>query len=434
MEIAILFGLIILNGLFAMSEIALVTAKRARLQKLVDAGASGAAAALELGEDPTRFLSTVQIGITSISILNGIVGEAVLAAPLSHWLQSLSLSREVSDLAATALVVVVITYFSIVLGELLPKRIGQIAPEPIARRVAKPMLVMALVAKPFVKLLSASTRVLLKLLGIREREGASVTEEDIEAILTEGSQSGAIESHEHHMVRNVFRLDDRLITSLMVPRAAIVYLDVEEPRETMLEKLRVAKHSRYPVCRGGLDDVLGFAHARELLAQALSSEPIELHSGFDPVAYVPETLTGSELLRNFKATNTHAALVIDEYGELQGMVTLQDVLEAITGEFTPHREEDGWMMERDDGSLLIDGLVPLPELSDRLRIAPPEESRGRYNTLGGMITVLLGRLPRTGDKVEWSGWRFEVVDMDNRRIDKVLAYSLSKAEGAAPSR
>jgi putative hemolysin len=336
--------------------------------------------------------------------------------------------RQTSEIAATALVVVVITYLSIVLGELLPKRLGQINPEPIARRVAKPMLCLAMVAKPFVKLLSGSTQLLLKLLGAKENNSSVVTEEDIEALLAEGSHAGVIEQHEHDMVRNVFRLDDRLINSLMVPRSAIVYLDTEESQEKTLETLATARHSRYPVCSGSLNAVLGIANARDLLAQSLRGQTIDIKSELDDIVYVPETLTGMELLENFKATNTHIAMVIDEYGEIQGLVTLQDVLEAITGEFKPHRGENAWAVKRDDGSWLLDGLIPLPELKDRLHLQRlPEEARGRYNTLSGMLMLLLGRLPSTGDKIDWSGWLFEILDMDNKRIDKVLATAIPQA-------
>jgi len=405
-----------------MSEIALVTAKRSRLQRLLEQGDSSAKAALELGADPTRFMSTVQIGITSIGILNGIVGESVLAAPLAHWLQGFGVDQHPSEVSATALVVVLITYVWIVLGELLPKRLGQMNREPIARRVARPMLWLSLATKPFVKPLSGSTQLMLKLLGARQSPDSAVTEEDIEAMLTEGSHAGVIERHEHDMVRNVFRLDDRQIGSLMVPRSAIDYIDVDAPTEETVAKLRSAEHSRFPVCRDNLSRVLGFANARQLLAQALRGEVLDPTAQLDEAVYVPETLTGMQLLENFKRTNTHLALVIDEYGEVQGLVTLQDVLEAITGEFTPRNAEDAWAVRRDDGSWLLDGLIPLQELKDRLQLDElPEEERGRYNTLSGMLILLLGRLPSTGDKVEWSDWLFEIVDMDNKRIDKVLA-------------
>ncbi|MCW7536505.1 hemolysin family protein [Aquabacterium sp. A7-Y] len=423
MEIALLFGLILLNGVFAMSEIALVTSRKSRLQRLVDEGDGAAAAALELGEDPTRFLSTVQIGITSIGVLNGIVGESALAGPLARWLQQAwGIAAETSEVAATALAVVLITYFSIVLGELLPKRIGQLNPEPIARRVAGPMLGLATLARPFVRLLAGSVQLLMKLLRIRDQPSHPVTEEDIRAMLAEGSHAGVIEHHEHQMVRNVFQLDERHITALMVPRSAIEYLDVEEPLELSLRKLEAAEHSRYPVCEGGLARVLGFANARQLLAQTLRGEQPRLTLDMQPAVYVPETLTGMELLDNFRSTNTHFALVIDEYGEVQGLVTLQDVLEAITGEFKPHRAEDAWAVQREDGSWLVDGLIPNHELKERLGLDQlPEEQRGRYNTLSGMLMLLQGKLPQTGDVVHWQDWTFEIVDMDNKRIDKVLA-------------
>ncbi|MCX7271725.1 MAG: hemolysin family protein [Burkholderiales bacterium] len=428
MEIAVLFGLILLNGLFAMAEIALVTARRTRLQKMADAGDAGAATALTLGQDPTRFLSTIQIGITSIGVLNGIVGEAALAKPFAVWLQSLGLARGVSEIGATALVVVSITYFSIVLGELLPKRLGQINPEPIARLVSRPLQVLALVTKPFVRLLTLSTELMLRVFGVRDDAQAAVTEEDIQAMLAEGSDAGVIERHEHQMVRNVFRLDDRQITSLMIPRADIVYLDIDDPLEANLQKIERAEHSRFPVCKGGPETVLGIATARQILAQTLRGEQADLARDLMPAVFVPETQTGMELLENFRSNNVHLALVIDEYGEIQGLVTLQDVLEAITGEFKPQRAEDAWAMQRDDGSWLLDGLIPLPELKDRLALAAlPEEEKGRYQTLSGMIMLLLGRVPSTGDRVEWADWRFEIVDMDNKRIDKVLASHHARA-------
>jgi putative hemolysin len=426
MEIVVLLGLILLNGMLAMAEIALVTARRTRLQKMADAGDAGAATALTLGQDPTRFLSTIQIGITSIGVLNGIVGEAALATPFALWLQSLGLERGASEIGATALVVLSITYFSIVIGELLPKRLGQINPEPIARVVARPLQALAILTKPFVRLLSLSTDLTLRLFGVRAGSQSAVTEEDIQAMLAEGSDAGVIERQEHQMVRNVFRLDDRQITSLMIPRADIVWLDIDDPLEDNLQKIERAEHSRFPVCQGGPGTVLGIATARQVLAQTLRGERADLARDLLPAVFVPETQTGMELLENFRSNNVQLALVIDEYGEIQGLVTLQDVLEAITGEFKPHRAEDAWAMQRDDGSWLLDGLIPLPELKDRLGLAElPEEDKGRYHTLSGMVMLLLGRVPNTGDRIDWQDWRFEVVDMDNKRIDKVLASRLA---------
>jgi len=426
MEIALLIALILLNGVFAMSELALVTARKARLQKLIDEGDGAAAAAVKLGEDPNRFLSTIQIGITSIGVLNGIVGEAALAGPLALWLQSLGAPVQASQIGATALVVVVITYFSIVVGELVPKRLGQTHPEALARLVARPIDWLAGATKPFVMLLSFSTRALLRLLGVKENSGNAVTEEEIHAMLAEGTSAGVIESHEHAMVRNVFRLDDRQIGSLMVPRSDVVVLDIEEPFEVNMARVEGSDHSRFPVVKGNLGNLQGVLNARQWLGQVLrgGQRGLEQQPLQQPL-YVPETITGMELLDNFRQSDVQMAFVIDEYGEVQGIVTLQDLIEAITGEFQPRDPETSWAMQREDGSWLLDGHIPVPELKDRLELdSVPDEERGRYHTLSGMLMLLTGRLPRVGDHADWEGWRLEIVDMDGRTIDKVLATRL----------
>ncbi|MDP2108742.1 MAG: hemolysin family protein [Rhodocyclaceae bacterium] len=429
MELLFLIMLILLNGAFAMSEIALVTARRARLVRLAEDGDSAAAVAVKLHDDPTRFLSTVQIGITSIGILSGIVGEAVFAAPLATWLIGLGLDAEVSMILATVLVVVTITYFSIVIGELVPKRLGQSNPEGVARLVARPMRALAVVTRPFVRLLSFSTDTILRLLGMRTQEAPSVTEEEIHAMLEEGSEAGVIERQERDMVRNVFRLDDRQVGSLMIPRADIVYLDIELPVEENLRSVADSDHSRFPVCRGGLHEVLGTVSTKQLFNQSLKSGKVDLQSLLLPAVFVPETLTGMDLLDHFRASGTQMVIVVDEYGEVQGLVTLTDVLEAVTGEFKPRRQEDAWAVQREDGSWLLDGLIPIPELKDRLALkAVPEEDKGRYHTLSGLVMWLLGRLPQTGDSAEWERWRFEVVDLDGKRVDKVLASRLPEPE------
>jgi putative hemolysin len=425
MEILFLIALILLNGLFAMSEIALVTARRARLARLAEDGDGSAVVAIKLHDEPTRFLSTIQIGITSIGILNGIVGEAVLAAPFARWMHGLGLEQEASSIAATALVVVVITYVSIVVGELVPKRIGQFNPEGIARLVARPMQLLAMFARPFVRLLSLSTDTVLRLLGQREQPGQGVTEEEIHAMIQEGSDAGVIEDQEREMVRNVFRLDDRQIGSLMIPRADIVCLDVERPIEENMQWIAASDHSRFPVCRGGLHDVLGIVNAKQLLTQKIKGNEADLAAHLQPAVFVPETLNGMDLLGHFRASGMQMVLVVDEYGEVQGLVTLQDVLEAVTGEFKPRDQKDAWAVQRDDGSWLLDGLIPIPELKDRLDWkAVPEEDKGRYHTLSGLMMWLLGRLPQTGDKTTWEGWTLEVVDLDGKRVDKVLATIL----------
>ena len=433
MEILLLTALIVLNGVFAMSEIALVTARRARLARLAEQGDSAASVALRLHDNPTRFLSTVQVGITSIGILSGIIGEAALAEPLSRWLQSHGIEAEASGITATALVVVVITYVSIVIGELVPKRIGQFNPEGIARRVARPMNWLAILARPFVRLLSVSTDAILRLLGKQPSSQEGVIEEEIHALLEEGSETGAIEQQERDMVRNVFRLDERPINSLMTPRADIVYLDTTLPLEENLRRVAEAEHSRFPVCRGGLDEVLGILSAKQLLNQTLRGGLADLSAPLMPAVFVPESLTGMDLLEHFRASDAHMVLIIDEYGEINGLVTLQDVLEVLTGEFKPLHQEDAWAVQRADGSWFLDGLIPIPELKDRLGLkSVPEENKGRYHTLSGLVMWLSGRLPQTGDVVNWENWQLEVVDLDGKRIDKILATQISPVEESHP--
>ncbi len=427
MQILFLFALIVLNGLFAMSEIALVTAKRSRLAKLADDGERAAVTALKLGQDSTRFLSTIQIGITSIGILNGIVGESALAAPLATTLQTLGMNPEPSHIIATAVVVLAITYITIVIGELVPKRLGQLNPEGIACLVARPMLTLSAITRPFGRLLSASTDAVLRLMGNPPQAMPSVTEEEIHAMLEEGSEAGVIEQQEHEMVRNVFRLDDRQLGSLMVPRADIVFLDVSKPLDENILRVTESEHSRFPVCNGGLQSLIGVVNAKQLLAKTLKGRLTEFTSQLQPCVYVPETLTGMELLDHFRTSGTQMVFVVDEYGEIQGLVTLQDMLEAVTGEFVPRNLEDSWAVQREDGSWLLDGLIPVPELKDTLELKNvPEEDKGLYHTLSGLMMWLLGRMPRTGDIMTWESWNLEIVDLDGQRIDKVLASKITE--------
>ena len=422
MDVALLTFLIFLNALFAMSEMALTASRKARLQVMVETGDAGARAAMDLHDDPTKFLSTVQIGITSIGVLNGIVGDAAFSAPFSLWLQqTFDIHDRAATITATAMVVVVITFLTIIFGELVPKRLGQMYPESVARLVAQPMNWLSTATRPFVKLLSFCTEGTLKLIGVRGGPNRSVTEEEIAASLEEGLDAGVIEAQEHQMVRNVFRLDDRQVGSMMIPRAEIVWLDATAPADEVLKVIALDEHSRYPVCRGGLDDVVGVVSAHHLLQQVMGGSTLIVTDRLQPAVFVPETLSGMELLDQFRASSAQLVFVVDEYGEVQGMITVRDVLEAITGEFTTP-SDDAWAVRRDDGSWLFDGLIPVPELKDRLELKDlPEEGRGRYNTLAGMIMLLLGRLPDTTDSVEWEGWRFEVVDLDGKRVDKVLA-------------
>jgi len=422
MDVTLLIFLILLNGIFAMSEMALTASRKARLQVMVESREPGAQAAMDLHENPTKFLSTVQIGITSIGVLNGIVGEAAFSQPLGHWLvQTFGFAAKTSAIGATALVVIIITILTIIFGELVPKRLGQIYPETVARLVSRPMNLLSAAARPLVLLLTFSTNAMLRLLGIRGGSARAVTEEEIAASLEEGLDAGVIEAQEHQMVRNVFRLDDRQIGSMMIPRAEIVWLDAGDPLPELLEQMAGSGHTRFPVCRGGLDDVLGVLSTHSLLQPLSRGEQPQLADHLNAPVFVPETLSGMELLEHFRVTTADLVFVVDEYGAVQGVITERDLLEAITGEFGAPASEDSWAVRRENGSWLMDGLIPVPEFKDRLDLKElPEEDRGRYNTLAGMIMLLLGRLPRTADYVVWAGWRFEVVDLDGKRVDKVL--------------
>ena len=433
MDVALLFFLIVLNAAFAMSEMALTASRKARLQVMLEAGERGAEAAIDLHDHPTKFLSTVQVGITSISVLNGIVGDAAFSEPLGEWLHAtFNLSLHPAHITATALVVLIITVLTIIFGELVPKRIGQMFPETTASILAPPMQFLSAAARPLVVLLSKTTEAILRLLGIHGNASRAVTEEEIAASLEEGLDAGVIEAHEHQMVRNVFRLDDRQIGSMMIPRAEILWLDANAPIADVLKAVVEDPHARYPVCRGGLDDVIGVVTAQGLLKPLAEGRTPVLTEELQPPVFVPETLSGMELLDHFRSHVAQLVFVVDEYGAVQGVITLRDVLEAITGEFSPESGDDAWAVRREDGSWLMDGLIPVPEIKDRLEIKDlPEEDCGRYNTLAGMIMLLLGRLPRTTDAVEWGDWRFEVVDLDGKRVDKVLV-SRNTSPGEQP--
>ena len=432
MDFLLIVFLILLNGVFAMSEMALASSRKARLVAMSESGDKGAGAALKLLENPTQFLSSVQVGITSIGMLNGIIGEAAFSGGLSMFIQSWGVPYRVAEISSTALVVVSITYITIVFGELVPKRIGQLYPETAARLVARPMMWVASAAKPFVRLLSLSTQGVLKLLRIDNSAGRAVTEEEITASLVEGVDAGLIEEHEHQMVQNVFLLDDRLLTSLMLPRSDIEWLDASDTVFEAVQKASTTGHSWYPVCRGSLDEVVGVVKLATLLAvQASAANPDGERIGGHtmPAVFVPETLTGMELLEQFRAKSTRMVFVVDEYGVVQGLVTPLDMLEAITGELQPGAQIDAWATQRSDGSWLIDGVMPVSELKARLDIKElPDEDKGRYNTVAGLLQSVSGRLLNTADKVESAGWVFEVVDLDGKRIDKVLATSVANSK------
>jgi putative hemolysin len=429
MDVLLIAVLTFLNGLFAMSELALASSRKPRLVAMAEDGDNGAAAALNLLEHPTRFLSTVQVGITATGILNGIVGEAAFSHALAQWLEGLSITPRISGIAATAIVVTIITFITIIFGELVPKRIGQLYPETVSRWVARPMAWLARVAGPFVKLLSATTQGVLKLLAIDTTRARGMTEEEIAHSLEEGVDAGVIEQHERQMVANVFHLDDRPLTSMMVPRSDIQWLDAGLSITQALRQIgQDGAHSWYPVCRGSLDNVLGVVSVAKLLAAGPDSTgTVEQHA--TPALFVPETLSGMELLEQFRARSGRIVFVVDEWGVVQGLMTPHDLLEAITGELQPVAQAEAWATQREDGSWLLDGLMPVAELKARLDIDElPEEDRGRYNTLAGLLMSVCGHLPAAGERIDCGDWLFEVVQLDGKRIDKVIAAPRVPAE------
>lgn len=428
MDVLLIVCLTLLNGLFAMSEMALSASRKARLAAMEAAGDAGAHSALRLLAQPTRFLSTVQIGITSIGVLNGIVGEAAFSGDFSLWLIDRGMPPGMAEGAAIALVVTLITFLTIVFGELVPKRIGQLYPETVARFTAPPMLALATLAHPFVQLLSACTQAMLRLLRVNPHGSQTVTEEEISASLVEGVDAGLIEAHEHRMVQNVFNLDERSLTSIMVPRSDIEWLDAKTAVPHALAQIGAeGAHSWYPVCRDGLDDVVGAVSLAQLLRLPPGTD-MTVETLAQPVAFVPETLSGLDLLEQFRrppvrhSASGRLVLVVDEYGVVQGLMTPRDLLEAITGELLHTTVADeAWAVRRPDGSWLIDGLMPVSEFKAQFAIgALPDEARDLYNTVAGLVMSVAGHLPQTGECIEVEGWRFEVVDLDGRRIDKLL--------------
>jgi putative hemolysin len=424
MDFLLIALLTLINGLFAMSELALASSRKARLAAMEEAGDKGAASALKLLENPTQFLSTVQVGITSIGVLNGIVGEAAFSGGVAVWLMTWGMKEAAAAITATALVVAVITFTTIIFGELVPKRIGQLYPEPVARLVARPMAWLAGIAKPFVSLLSFTTHAVLKLLRIDTSGNRAVTEEEITASLEEGVDAGLIEAHEHQMVRNVFHLDDRPLTSLMVPRVDIQWFDSGLSVAQCLAQVGLNQgaqgHSWYPVCRGSLEDVMGVVSVARLVSLESKDDTVDTYA--IAATFVPETLSGMSLLEQFRGKSGRMVFVVDEYGVVQGLVTPRDLLEAITGELHPQQVTDAWATHQADGSWLLDGLMPINELKARLDLKQLEgEDRGLFNTLGGFIFAELGYLPNAGDILISDDWHFEVISLEGKRIDKVIA-------------
>jgi putative hemolysin len=422
-QIAIIVALTILNGLFAMSETALVSSRKARLGQRAEAGDSGSYVALDLAEDPTRFLSTVQIGISLIGVLAGAFGGATLAEPLANALSGVPGLAPYSWPVAFGIVVAGITYLSLIVGELVPKRLALNDPEAVASRMAPPMRLLSTLASPGVRLLASSTEVVLRLLGARRSEDPPVTEQEFEALLEEGERAGVFEEEERKLVGRALRLDDRPVRELMTPRPRIVWLDTEAPPQEHRRLVAESRHSYYPVARGDLDNLLGLASVKDAWARMMEGERVGLLEALRPPPLVPEGVPATAALEAFKRSGVPVALVIDERGNCEGLVTLTDILEALVGEVpdihTP--EEDAPILQRADGSWLVDGLTAADELKARLGLRKlPNEDLDNYQTVGGLVMDQLGRIPAEGDRFEWGGFSFEVVDMHGRRVDKVL--------------
>lgn len=436
MDIFLLVVLILINGVFAMSEIAVVSSRKARLQNLADDGSLGAEAALSLHQEPSSFLSTIQVGITSVGIMSGAIGEAALADPLAAWMAGFPLLEPYAKSVALGLTVVALTYFSVVVGELVPKRLAMLAPEGIASLIARPMMLLAKVTHPVVVILSGTSTAILSMLGARRKEEPPVTNDEIKVLMEQGSEAGVFHESEQELVSNVLRLDEQKIAAIMTPRREMFVIDLDEGDEVVRQRIIETEFSRVVVCRDGIEHVLGILQTGDLLKKALPGHcvtSVDIEAVLHPPLYVPETVTTTRLLENFRRARLQFALIVDEYGDVQGVVTLTDVMSAIVGELSePERPEERDMIQREDGSWLVDGDVGVERMKSTLDIEDdlPGEDENGFHTLGGFIMHALGRIPVPTDHFDAAGWRFEVMDMDKNRVDKVLVSAVVIGESS----
>ena len=425
-EIFIILGLILLNGVFSMAEIALVSARKARLEAQAHRGDKRAKEALELSNHPDTFLSTVQIGITLIGILTGIYSGEKLKSDLVAFLNDFESIRAYSAGVATAIIVVTITYFSLVLGELVPKRIGLSSPETIAKLLAAPMRFVSVITHPFIWLLTKSTNIIVKLFNIQGKD-TQVTEEEIKAIISEGTEQGTIEEAEQEIIERVFHLGDRNITSLMTHRSDIHWFDINDNEISIKEKIIREPHSIYPVCEGDIDNIKGIISLKDLY---VTNDLTLFKQIMKPALFVPENVTAYKVMEKFKEKRVHASFIVDEYGSILGMITLNDILEAIVGDLPEPDMEDYEITEREDGSFLVDAQIPFYDfLRSFEKTEWMNEGEQVFDTLAGFILHKLERIPQTGDTMDWQGFTFEIVDMDAQRIDKVLVIISEKLRG-----
>ena len=428
-QIILILVLILANGVFALSETAVISSRRARLQQRADEGDAGAAAALQLSIEPGDFLSAVQIGITLIGILAGAFGGANVAEYLARAFEQIPWLARYADSVALALVVITITFLSLVFGELVPKRVALNSPERVASSIARSMRALTVITMPIVRLLSGTTALVIKLMGMKASAEPIVTAEEIQVMVSQGAEAGVFGEAEENLVANVFRLGDLRVSAIMKPRTEADWLDLEDPLEEVRRKIIESRHSRLPVARGDLDNVVGVVRAKDLLGRCLGGEELDIQAAVRPAVFLPEANSALQALETFKARGETMCLVIDEYGGVQGLVTVTDVLEAVVGDLGMMGEPDQpQAVRREDGSWLVDGLMPIDELREALQLDdfPGEEDEG-YQTLGGFMMTRLGRIPAVADHFESGGLRFEVADMDERRVDKVLISPL-KAE------
>lgn len=420
-ELTLVALLILLNGFFAMSELAIVSARRARLQHMAQSGTRGARRALRLAEDPTNFLSTVQVGITLVGIFAGAYGGATLAEPLAAALATVPQLGEMADDLALGIVIVAITYLSLIAGELVPKRIALNNAEAIAAFVAAPMHLLAKLGRPVVWFLGVSTNAVLALLRIRPKGESTVSEEEVRLMIAEGTDAGVFEPAEREMIESVLAMADRTVRAIMVPRPDVIWLDVGDPVEKTLAAVRASGHSRFPVSGGDLDRDLGIVHAKDLLEQLAGNGGIDLRAASREPLYVPETMPILKLIERFRATAMHMAVVVDEHGSFEGLVTPTDVLTAIAGALPEHPgDETDEAVQREDGSWLLDGRLAIDKVERTLGLRDMQEDED-FVSLAGFVLYRCGHVPAVGEAFVWRGWRFEVVDLDGRRIDKILA-------------
>ena len=429
-EVIFIVLLLLANGVFAMSELAIVSARKTRLRQMCDNGDSKACAALELAASPDRFLSTIQIGITLVGILAGAFGGATIAEQLGEQISRVPQLAPYGEALGVATIVVTITYFSLIIGELVPKRFALNHPERIAKLVARPMKLLSIAMSPMVHLLSVSTSAVLTLLRMKARTESPVSEDEIKMLIEQGTQAGVFEKTEQEIVKRVFKLADRSVSSVMTPRLDIVWLHTKASREQIRKKVAENHYSRFPVCDERLDQVLGVVKAKDMLARCLSDEELNVTSVMRPPLFVPESQSALEVLELFKISATHLALIVNEYGSIEGLVTTNDILEAIVGDIAPANPQfETQATQREDGSWLFDGTVSIDEFKEVFKVSSlPGEGRRKYQTLAGFILYNLGRVPRAADHFQWNGLRFEVMDMDGKRIDKVLVARLTIGE------